>query len=65
MFAVVLAGALTFSGIGVLVASRASSIESVSGLMNLVMVPMWLLGGAFFSNQRFPDWLQRSSRSFH
>jgi ABC-type multidrug transport system permease subunit len=48
-------GALAFAGIGLLVASRAQSTETVSGLMNLVMVPMWLFSGVFFSSKRFPD----------
>ncbi|MDQ3817947.1 MAG: ABC transporter permease [Acidobacteriota bacterium] len=51
-------GALTFSGIGLLVASRPKTIEGVSGLMNLVMMPMWLLSGTFFSSARFPNFLQ-------
>ncbi len=51
----VVLGALAFSGLGVLVSSRARSIEGISGLMNLVMVPMWLFGGSFFSADRFPD----------
>src|SRR5262249_48455231 len=52
---VVLAGSMAFSGIGLLVASRATKTETVSGLMNLVMLPMWLLSGTFFSSKRFPD----------
>lgn len=52
-----LLGAATFAGMGILVASRARTIEGVSGLMNLVMVPMWLGSGVFFSYERFPDWL--------
>ena len=55
---VVLLGALMFSGIGMLVACRANSIEMVSGLMNLVMLPMWLFSGIFFSTDRFPDAMQ-------
>jgi ABC-type multidrug transport system permease subunit len=51
----ILLGAFTFAGIGLLVASRAKTLESVSGLMNLVMLPMWLLSGIFFSAERFPD----------
>lgn len=57
MFLVVL-GAVTFSGIGLLVASRAKTIEAVSGLMNLVMVPMWIFSGIFFSSERFPEGAQ-------
>ncbi|HKY43865.1 MAG TPA: ABC transporter permease, partial [Pyrinomonadaceae bacterium] len=47
-----------FSGIGLLVAARPTTIEGVSGLMNLVMLPMWLLSGTFFSSERFPQVLQ-------
>ncbi len=49
---------LTFSAMGLLIASRARTIEGVSGLMNLTQVPMWILSGVFFSAQRFPDLLQ-------
>jgi ABC-2 type transport system permease protein len=48
-------GGYAFSGIGLLTASRAKSIEAVSGLMNLIMMPMWLCSGVFFSYERFPD----------
>lgn len=47
-------GAFTFAGIGILTAARARTIEAVSGLMNLVMMPMWLGSGVFFSYERFP-----------
>jgi ABC-type multidrug transport system permease subunit len=53
-----LLGAVTFSGLGLLVASRAQRIETVSGLMNLVQLPMWLFSGIFFSADRFPGVLQ-------
>jgi ABC-type multidrug transport system permease subunit len=55
---VILLGSFAFSGIGLLVASRAKTIEAVSGLMNLVMLPMWLLSGIFFSADRFPKEMQ-------
>ena len=51
-------GATTFAGLGLLVASRARTLEAVSGLMNLVMLPMWLLSGIFFSSDRFPALVQ-------
>jgi len=47
-------GALCFGGLGLLTASRAQKIETVSGLINLVMMPMWLFSGVFFSYERFP-----------
>jgi ABC-2 type transport system permease protein len=49
---------LTFSALGLLVASRARTMEAVSGLMNLVMMPMWIMSGVFFSASRFPAFLQ-------
>jgi len=52
---VAILGAFAFAGLGLLVASRARTIEGVSGLMNLVMLPMWILSGTFFSYSRFPD----------
>lgn len=51
----ILLGAFSFAGVGLLVASRAKTLEAVSGLMNLVMLPMWILSGIFFSSERFPD----------
>jgi ABC-2 type transport system permease protein len=51
-------GALAFAGIGLLVGSRATTTETVSGLMNLVMLPMWLLSGVFFNSGRFPKAFQ-------
>jgi ABC-type multidrug transport system permease subunit len=55
---VVLLGAAAFAGVGLLVASRAETLETVSGLMNLVMLPMWILSGVFFSSERFPEAVQ-------
>jgi len=50
-----LLGALSFSGLGLLIASRARTVEGVSGLMNVTMLPMWLLSGVFFASSNFPD----------
>ncbi len=51
-------GSLSFGAIGLLIASRVQTIEAASGLMNVVMMPMWILSGVFFSSQRFPDVVQ-------
>ena len=56
--ALIVLGAGCFGGIGLLVACRVETIESVSGLMNAVMLPMYLLGGVFFPADRFPDVIQ-------
>lgn len=53
-----LVGAVAFGGLGLLVASRARTIEAVSGLLNLVMLPMWVLSGVFFSASNFPAAMQ-------
>lgn len=53
-----LLSALAFSALGLLIASRVRTIEAASGLMNLVMLPMWILSGVFFSAERFPDAVQ-------
>jgi ABC-2 type transport system permease protein len=49
---------LAFSALGLLVSSRARTMEAASGLMNLVMLPMWILSGVFFSATRFPAVIQ-------
>jgi ABC-type multidrug transport system permease subunit len=51
-------GALTFGGLGLLTASRAQKLETASGLINLVMMPMWIFSGVFFSYERFPAIVQ-------
>jgi ABC-type polysaccharide/polyol phosphate export permease len=51
-------GAISFGGLGLLTASRAQKIESVSGLINIVMMPMWIFSGVFFSYERFPAMVQ-------
>jgi len=62
LVAMALLGALCFSGIGLLVASRAQNTQTVSGIINAVMLPMFIGSGVFFSTARFPDWLQKPLR---
>jgi ABC-2 type transport system permease protein len=57
-FTLCLLGAMSFCGLGLLIASRVSTVEGASGLANLTMMPMWLLSGVFFSAERFPDAIQ-------
>jgi ABC-2 type transport system permease protein len=56
--AICVLGAVTFCGLGLLIASRVATIEGASGLANLVMLPMWIVSGVFFSSERFPDSVQ-------
>jgi len=56
--AVCVLGGFTFTGIGLLAASRPKTLEAISGVLNLSMVPMWVLSGVFFSSSNFPPVLQ-------
>ncbi|MBN2320266.1 MAG: ABC transporter permease [Acidobacteria bacterium] len=58
IFILALLAASSFTGMGLLVACRAKKLETVSGLMNLIQLPMYLLSGVFFSPDRFPDLMQ-------
>jgi ABC-type multidrug transport system permease subunit len=53
-----LLGSFAFSAIGLALAARPRTIEAAAGLMNVVMMPMWLLSGIFFSSERFPAVVQ-------
>jgi ABC-type multidrug transport system permease subunit len=55
---VIFFGSLQFSGLGLLLGSRAAALETFSGLMQLTMLPMWLGSGIFFSTERFPTAVQ-------
>ncbi len=58
LIVVIVVGASAFAGLGLLISSRTEKMETVSGLMNLVMMPMWLLSGVFFDSKRFPEVMQ-------
>ena len=45
-------------GIGAPAMVGAQTVEGVSGLMNLVMVPMWVFSGVFFASENFPEAMQ-------
>lgn len=51
-----LAGNIAFSGIAVFVSSHTSNTEVGNGLINVVVMPMMVLSGIFFSYHNFPDW---------
>lgn len=55
LVAVILAGSAAFSGIGLLLGCRTEKTESMSGLVNMIMLPMYIFSGVFFSSKRFPD----------
>jgi len=55
-------GAMAFAGLGLLVGSRARNSQTVGGLINLVMMPMFVLSGVFFSSRHFPEAMQPAIR---
>jgi ABC-type multidrug transport system permease subunit len=55
---IILVSVFAFGGLGLLIASRAQTIEGASGLMNVAMMPMWVLSGVFFSSENFPKVVQ-------
>ncbi len=58
LLAVLVAGGLASHGLGLLTAARPTTIEGMSGMMNLIMLPMWLMSGTFFDVANFPDAVQ-------
>jgi ABC-type multidrug transport system permease subunit len=58
LFLISLLGAISFGGLGLLAASRARTVEAVSGIMNFIMLPMWIFSGVFFSSANFPHVVQ-------
>jgi ABC-2 type transport system permease protein len=58
LFLIAFFGAVSFGGLGLLAASRARTTEAVSGIMNFIMLPMWIFSGVFFSSSNFPDAVQ-------
>lgn len=58
LFLICLLGAISFGGLGLLTASRAKTTEAVSGIMNFIMLPMWIFSGVFFSSANFPNAVQ-------
>jgi ABC-type multidrug transport system permease subunit len=52
---VALVGAASFGAVGLVVAARVQSVEAANGLMNFIMMPMWILSGSFFAYTKFPE----------
>lgn len=56
LLAVFIAANISFSGIAILISSHTSKTEIGNGLINVVIMPMMLLSGIYFSYHNFPDW---------
>jgi ABC-type multidrug transport system permease subunit len=55
-------GAAAFAGVSLIVGARVDNTEVANGWMNFIQMPMWVLSGAFFSYERFPEWLHTPIR---
>jgi len=55
---VAFAGSASFAAVAIAVACRAQNTETVSGLMNLIMLPMFITSGVFFAWSNFPEAVQ-------
>jgi len=51
-----ISGNIAFAGLAILVSSHTSKTEIGNGLINLVVMPMMVLSGIFFSYHNFPEW---------
>lgn len=50
--------AFALTGLGFLIAWRMESTQGFHAIMNLFLIPMWLLSGALFPASGAPSWLQ-------
>jgi ABC-2 type transport system permease protein len=55
LLAIFVAGNIGFAGLAFLISSRTAKTEIGNGLINLVVMPMMILSGIFFSYHNFPE----------
>jgi len=58
LLVVVAVSGAAFASLGLLLACRAMHSETMSGLINAIMIPMWMFSGTFFPPERFPSFMQ-------
>ena len=56
LLVIFLAGNIAFAGIAIFISSHTGNTEIGNGLINVVVLPMMVLSGIFFSYHNFPDW---------
>ncbi len=54
--------AFALTGIGLAIAWRIESTQGFHAIMNLILIPIWLLSGAFFPAEGAPLWLRWTMR---
>jgi len=58
VFPVLVLTAFSMTGLGFIIAWRMQSIQGFHAIMNLFLMPLWLLSGALFPADGAPVWLQ-------
>ncbi|TFG97828.1 MAG: ABC transporter permease [Calditrichales bacterium] len=56
LIGIFIAGNISFAGIAIFVSSHTANTEIGNGLINVVVMPMMVLSGIFFSYHNFPEW---------
>jgi len=56
LLSIFIAGNISFAGIAIFVSSHTANTEIGNGLINVVVLPMMVLSGIFFSYHNFPEW---------
>ncbi|HTY93844.1 MAG TPA: ABC transporter permease [Steroidobacteraceae bacterium] len=64
LFLVALLGSLSLIAFGLIIAARFASEEVVGGMLNILMWPMMLLSGVWFSLEGSPHWMQMLAQLF-
>jgi ABC-type multidrug transport system permease subunit len=59
---VFLAGSLSLTSLGLMLAARGTSEEFTSGVLNFISWPMMFLSEVWFSIEGAPEWIQTASR---
>ena len=54
--------AFGLTNLGLLIAWRMESTQGFHAIMNLLLIPIWLLSGAFFPSTGVPGWLEWTMR---
>lgn len=64
LFVIFLAGSLSMTALGLVVASRGSSEEFTNGLLNFITWPMMFLSEVWFSIEGAPHWVKSIAKLF-
>jgi ABC-type multidrug transport system permease subunit len=64
LFVVFLLGSLSLTALGLILASRGTSEEFTTGILNFISWPMMFLSEVWFSLEGAPQWVQKAAQIF-